>query len=110
MIEWIKKLLQRYWRSGAAKPTPVVTRRQIFTIPHLSKGAAPVALSWTDCHPTTIQRFKAEMRCSNGHAVTLKNHRVDRDGLVSPSVVCREPLCGFHEFVRLEGWTAGPIG
>jgi hypothetical protein len=24
-------------------------------------------------------------------------------------VVCREPLCRFHEFVRLEGWTAGPL-
>lgn len=27
---------------------------------------------------------------------------VAHDGTVSPSVVCD---CGFHEFIRLEGWT-----
>lgn len=31
-------------------------------------------------------------------------HQIADDGTVSPSVVCALD-CGFHEFVRLEGWT-----
>jgi hypothetical protein len=34
----------------------------------------------------------------------LRNHRIASDGAVSPSVVCPNPQCDFHEFVRLEGW------
>lgn len=29
-------------------------------------------------------------------------HIIDCEGLVHPSVSCRQ--CGWHEFVRLEGW------
>ncbi len=34
--------------------------------------------------------------------LNLKNHTIDSDGTVHPSVGC--PVCGFHEFVKLLGW------
>ncbi|BBL75423.1 hypothetical protein MishRS11D_25210 [Methylomagnum ishizawai] len=37
--------------------------------------------------------------------IHLNPHVVSDDGAVTPSVVCGGP-CAFHEFVRLEGWTA----
>lgn len=45
--------------------------------------------------------------CSNGHTCRLVStvHRVADDGTVSPSYVCPVVGCGFHEFVRLVGWT-----
>lgn len=55
----------------------------------------------------------ADCCCPNGHLNSLRdagfearpgNHRVGEDGAVSPSYVCVEPGCGFHEFVRLDGW------
>jgi len=34
------------------------------------------------------------------------DHVVHADGEVEPSLVCPEPSCGFHGYVRLEGWAA----
>ncbi len=45
-------------------------------------------------------------RCANGHGGTLPDHEVAEDGTVTPSVVCPEPSCDFHEHVRLMGWRA----
>lgn len=44
-------------------------------------------------------------RCPHGHdAVIGKHHSIERDGRVSPSLVC---TCGkFHEFVTLDCWPA----
>ena len=41
--------------------------------------------------------------CPKGHIGQL-DHTIAEDGTVSPSVVCPESGCGFHEYVRLEGW------
>lgn len=35
--------------------------------------------------------------------LVLNPHKVDQDGDVSPSVVCRPP-CSFHEFITLKDW------
>jgi hypothetical protein len=50
------------------------------------------------------------LRCPNGHEGTLRHlqartgHEIAADGKVSPSAVCPEDECDFHEFVRLTGW------
>jgi hypothetical protein len=49
------------------------------------------------------------MACSEGHLLTLRAHRVAGNGDVMPSVVCPEPGCRFHEYVRLDEWTFGAI-
>jgi hypothetical protein len=49
------------------------------------------------------------MACSRGHVFTLGGHSIDANGTVMPSVVCPAPGCSFHTYVRLEGWTAGPL-
>lgn len=32
------------------------------------------------------------------------DHTVGDDGTVRPSLVCPADGCGFHEFVKLDGW------
>lgn len=48
-----------------------------------------------------------------GRSGSLADHEIDADGTVRPSVVCPyadpnvaqgEPLCGFHQHVRLLEW------
>ena len=54
--------------------------------------------------------------CPNGHNGLLDAHKIDTDGVVTPSVVCEgypagfrfreapaEP-CTFHDFLKLDGW------
>ena len=43
------------------------------------------------------------IRDSKGDWFGLETHSISSDGTVSPSVVCPYG-CGFHEFVKLEGW------
>lgn len=69
----------------------------------------PPPLHWKACHPSTMKRFKAEITCSRGHGIVLKEHTIAPNGQVSPSVVCLRPNCDFHEFIRLEDWEFGPI-
>jgi hypothetical protein len=69
----------------------------------------PPPMQWKACHHTTIARFKAEMTCPHGHALTLKSHSVSASGIVSPSVVCPSPGCRFHEFVALDDWDFGEV-
>jgi hypothetical protein len=45
--------------------------------------------------------------CSNGHRGALDDHVIADDGTVSPSVVCPEKGCGFHDHIQLEGWLGG---
>ncbi len=33
-------------------------------------------------------------------------HQIAGDGTVSPSVVCPHGVCGWHQFIRLDGWVA----
>ena len=42
--------------------------------------------------------------CPSCGATAALDHTVDDEGNVSPSLVCPADGCGFHEFVRLEGW------
>jgi len=42
-----------------------------------------------------------------GQTCTLIDHQIDPDGTVSPSLVCPYD-CGFHEFIKLEGWADVP--
>jgi len=80
---------------------------------HRPQGAygegRPERLRWKASHPSTIRRFKAEVTCSHGHGIALRDHTVEADGSVVPSIVCKAPGCDFHEIVRLEGWRAGRI-
>jgi len=69
----------------------------------------PPPMQWAACHSSTIERYKATMTCANGHVLTLQGHAIHRDGTVSPSVVCPEKGCPFHEYVRLANWTFGRI-
>lgn len=64
---------------------------------------------WKPTHISTRTRFKAQMTCSEGHGLVLKNHTIDDEGKVSPSVVCKTSSCSFHEFVLLDGWDFGNI-
>lgn len=66
-------------------------------------------LSWKPCHPSTMDRFKAQMSCPRGHGLVLKNHSIDSAGRVQPSVVCKTEGCDFHEYVRLKDWNFGPL-
>ena len=50
----------------------------------------------------------ALLSCPDGHIASLSQHTIAADGTVSPSVVCPEPGCDFHEHVRLVGWEAEP--
>ena len=47
--------------------------------------------------------LSAWVACPNGHLADL-DHTIAADGTVSPSVVCPEGGCGWHEHVQLEGW------
>jgi hypothetical protein len=47
------------------------------------------------------------MACPSGHTLTLREHSIDEDGIVMPSVVCPNYKCRFHSYVRLVGWTFG---
>lgn len=46
----------------------------------------------------------AGVTCENGHEGLISDHAIAEDGTVSPSVVCTEEGCGWHEYIRLDGW------
>ena len=126
MLRWLlKQLRSLFGRAVISRPgledgsppalteaTPeVAPRRSYPTVPlnrHAGEGRPP-KLHWKPSHPSTITRFKAEVTCSHGHGVVLRDHTVEADGQVIPSVVCKEPGCDFHEMVCLVGWTSGRI-
>ena len=39
-----------------------------------------------------------------GRMQSLSGHEIDKDGNVSPSLVCYYDDCDFHEFITLNGW------
>jgi len=61
----------------------------------------------------TLAKDTGEMtawfRCPNGHFGTLSDHSIASDGTVSPSVVCPEKGCKFHENIKLEDWNASGV-
>ncbi len=65
---------------------------------------------WLDPLMYSVARLEsggatAMMACSNGHVASLSDHEIAADGSVTPSVVCPETGCDFHEYVKLNGWT-----
>jgi|CXWL01.1.fsa_nt_gi hypothetical protein len=52
------------------------------------------------------------IECPSGHRAAFdlspNGHQVAADGTISPSAVCPETGCTFHEFVRLADWTPEP--
>ena len=46
------------------------------------------------------------LKCGNGHIGSLSypDHAVDVTGVVTPSVVCPDDTCDWHETVRLLDW------
>jgi len=125
MLKWLRMVLHFFVGMNAAtssrssnrrevksRPTAFVTSRRSYPLVvfkrHEGEGR-PSELHWKASHPKTIKRFKAEVTCSRGHAIALRDHTVEADGRVIPSIVCKEAGCDFHEVVRLEGWSSGRI-
>ena len=70
---------------------------------HGDANAGPMSpLRWRTVH--LDGRPQQAVCCANGHAAFLDDHEIAADGTVSPSLVCPEDGCDFHEFVKLEGW------
>jgi len=94
---------QKFWPSQCQP-------RSILVIARWDANDEPTpALHWAPCHPATVARFKATVVCDRGHALTLRQHAIDAQGVVSPSVVCPAPGCDFHRFVQLDQWANGFI-
>lgn len=115
MLSWIRSLLRWFCGERSTTNTPQQSQDRDFfpsgvAIRRYVGVDGPPPMHWKACHPSTVSRFKAEMTCSGGHALVLRNHSIGTDGSVKPSVVCMAAGCSFHDFVRLEGWTGGPIG
>lgn len=53
---------------------------------------------------TKLDKRSASIVCSNGHYGILVDHDIDENGVVTPSVVCSEHGCNFHDYVKLVGW------
>lgn len=79
----------------------------ILSVPRLAKRTS-TELGWW---PVRIDGWvcSAWMVCRNGHRASLVDHDIAPDGMVRPSVVCPVEGCGFHEHVRLAGWTDVPV-
>lgn len=112
-MRWLMRIWRRLFPRPDAKSTgstqPQWARSTLLVRRHIGRGPAP-AMHWKACHPLTVKRFKAEMACIEGHSLVLSSHRIAADGTVSPSVVCQTAGCAFHDFVRLDDWTDGPLG
>lgn len=60
------------------------------------------SLTWKPSKLDGVQT--ATIECRNGHYGWLSDHEIAVDGTVSPSVVCPDEQCTFHEFIKLTGW------
>jgi hypothetical protein len=120
MPKWLKTLLRFFvgepngqrQTSRTSRSTSAASRQRSYPLIALNEHAGegrPERLHWKASHPSTIRRFKAEVTCSHGHGIALRDHTIEADGRVVPSIVCRTPGCDFHENVLLEGWRAGKI-
>jgi len=45
--------------------------------------------------------------CDQGHEAIIRTHKVNPEGVVTPSIMCPVEGCTFHEYVKLEGWERG---
>ena len=60
--------------------------------------------TWRGIERSEGKERSAIVRCSNGHIGRLWDHEIASDGVVTPSLVCPEDECDFHEWVKLVGW------
>ncbi len=44
--------------------------------------------------------------CPNGHVALLTDHEIADDGTVTPSVVCDQGVCDWHEDIQLMDWNS----
>lgn len=68
----------------------------------IAQGNEYSPLTWKGLR--TPEGRSASLTCKNGHTIALTNHDIGPYGVVTPSVVCPEAGCDFHENVVLEGW------
>jgi hypothetical protein len=99
MPKWLKAVLRflvgepRLQRpaSRTSRPTGAFSRQRSYPLiglkEHTGEGR-PERLRWKASHPSTIRRFKAEVTCSHGHGIALRDHTDEADGSVVPSIVC----------------------
>ena len=65
-----------------------------------------ISLEWRTVRHLGLKP-EQEVMCAKGHVAFLDSgHAIADDGTVTPSLVCPEDGCDFHEFVKLEGWVA----
>ncbi len=69
-----------------------------------TKAFEDIPLTWKPAKFYMAAGMTATLVCSNGHAGLIDEHTIADDGTVSPSVVCTQDNCTFHEFVKLIGW------
>jgi hypothetical protein len=108
MIGWLRALFRRVDTSTRASSVSVDLYSRVTVRQYLGEGDPP-AMHWKACHPSVVDRFKADMSCYSGHSFSLKSHQIGEGGRVSPSVVCPIHECSFHAFVNLDGWTFGQV-
>lgn len=64
----------------------------------------PEPLTWHLEHGNVPGTMLPVMVCDQGHESTIRTHSVGAGGIVRPSSVCPVDGCGFHQWVKLEGW------
>jgi len=77
----------------------------MITIPRspVGPGQPMPAGTW---QPATFEGQRtATLACPSGH-LGLLNHEISETGVVSPSVVCPDGSCDWHEHVKLDGWAS----
>lgn len=84
-----------------------------FVLAHGIEGDWPKAGQWVRDHPCRDEfrkshpEIKAFACCPNGHGGSIISHTIFADGVLFPSYVCPGVGCGFHVFVKFDGWTGG---
>ena len=63
-----------------------------------------IPLTWKPVKTIDNPWSTASIVCANEHNGIIDEHTIDDEGVVSPSVVCTQDGCNFHEFVTLVGW------
>lgn len=53
----------------------------------------------------TTGKRRVLFSCPKCGQTGLLNHEIADDGTVTPSVQCPKTGCGFHEMIRLSGWS-----
>lgn len=83
----------------------------MLTLKHSTNYDDDIPLTWRnyidiggivlECSPVIVD--------TKNHFLSIHKHSIAQDGTVNPSVVCPVDKCGFHEFIRLEGWTGKAV-